>query len=36
MIWIVEHSWRLAVMAYFVQDEFPEADIDTCAFPIIP
>ena len=28
MIWIVEHSWRLAVMAYFVQDEFPEADID--------
>ena len=25
---VAEHSWRLAVMAYFVQDEFPEADID--------
>ena len=25
---VAEHSWRLAVMAYFVRDEFPEADID--------
>ena len=25
---VAEHSWRLAVMAYFVWDEFPEADID--------
>ena len=24
---VAEHSWRLAVMAYFVQDEFPEADL---------
>ena len=34
---VAEHSWRLAVMAYFVQDEFPEADIDKviqmCIFP---
>ena len=25
---VAEHSWRLAMMAYFMQDEFPEADID--------
>ncbi|HOG13362.1 MAG TPA: HD domain-containing protein [Smithellaceae bacterium] len=25
---VAEHSWRLALMAYFVKDEFPEADID--------
>ena len=25
---VAEHSWRLAVMAYFVQDEFPEADMN--------
>lgn len=25
---VAEHSWRLALLAYFVQDEFPEADID--------
>jgi len=24
---VAEHSWRLAAMAYFVRDEFPEADI---------
>ena len=24
---VAEHSWRLALMAYFVQDEFPEADV---------
>lgn len=24
---VAEHSWRLAAMAYFVKDEFPEADI---------
>ena len=25
---VAEHSWRLMLMAYFVKDEFPEADID--------
>lgn len=25
---VAEHSWRLAMMAFFVKDEFPEADID--------
>lgn len=25
---VAEHSWRLGMMAYFMQDEFPEADID--------
>lgn len=25
---VAEHSWRLAVMAYFVKDEFPEVDMD--------
>lgn len=25
---VAEHSFRLAVMAYFVKDEFPELDID--------
>lgn len=25
---VAEHSWRLTMMAYFIQDEFPEADID--------
>lgn len=25
---VAEHSWRLTVMAYFVKDEFPEADIE--------
>lgn len=24
---VAEHSWRLAAMAYFVKDEFPDADI---------
>lgn len=24
---VAEHSWRLALMAYFIQDEFPDADI---------
>jgi putative hydrolase of HD superfamily len=24
---VAEHTWRLSLMAYFVQDEFPEADI---------
>lgn len=24
---VAEHSWRLSLMAYFVKDEFPEADI---------
>lgn len=24
---VAEHSWRLALMAYFIKDEFPEADI---------
>lgn len=25
---VAEHSWRLAMMAYFVKDEFPDADVD--------
>lgn len=25
---VAEHCWRLTVMAYFMQDEFPEADIN--------
>lgn len=25
---VAEHSWRLALMAYLVKDELPEADID--------
>ena len=25
---VAEHSWRLTLMAYWVSDEFPEADID--------
>lgn len=25
---VAEHSWRLALMAYLVKDEFPEANID--------
>lgn len=25
---VAEHSWRTALMAYFLKDEFPEADID--------
>ena len=24
---VAEHSWRMAMLAYFVKDEFPEADI---------
>ena len=24
---VAEHSWRLALMAYFVKDEFPQADL---------
>ena len=25
---VAEHSWRIALMAFFVRDEFPEADMD--------
>ena len=25
---VAEHSWRITLMAYFVRDEFPEADMD--------
>ena len=25
---VAEHSWRLTLMAYFIKDEFPGADID--------
>ena len=25
---VAEHSWRLALMAYWMRDEFPEADMD--------
>lgn len=25
---VAEHSWRAALMAYFMKDEFPDADMD--------
>ena len=25
---VAEHSWRLALMAFFLRDAFPEADLD--------
>ena len=25
---VAEHSWRITLLAYFVKDEFPEADMD--------
>ncbi len=25
---VAEHSWRITLMAYFIRDEFPEADMD--------
>lgn len=25
---VAEHSWRIALMAYFIRDEFPQADMD--------
>ncbi len=25
---VAEHSWRIALMAFFLRDEFPEADMD--------
>ena len=25
---VAEHSWRVALMAYWIKDEFPEADMD--------
>lgn len=25
---VAEHSWRMALMAFFIKDEFPEADMD--------
>jgi len=25
---VAEHSWRMALMAYFIRDEFPDADMD--------
>lgn len=25
---VAEHSWRISLMAYFIKDEFPEADMD--------
>jgi len=25
---VAEHSWRMALMAYFLKDEFPKADMD--------
>lgn len=25
---VAEHSWRIAMLAFFVRDEFPEADMD--------
>ena len=35
---VAEHSWRITLMAYFVSDEFPEADllkIMKCAWSMI-
>lgn len=26
---VAEHSWRIALMAFFLRDEFPKADIST-------
>ena len=25
---VAEHSWRIALMAYWIRDEFPDADMD--------
>ena len=25
---VAEHSWRVALMAYFVKDEYPDLDMD--------
>ena len=25
---VAEHCWRISLMAYFLKDEFPDADID--------
>ena len=25
---VAEHSWRIALMAFFLRDEFPQADMD--------
>ena len=25
---VAEHSWRLALMAFFLRDEFPDTDMD--------
>lgn len=25
---VAEHSWRMSLLAYFIRDEFPEADMD--------
>ena len=25
---VAEHTWRLALMAYFIKDEFPEANAE--------
>ena len=25
---VAEHSWRMTLMAYFMSDEFPEADLE--------
>ncbi len=29
---VAGHSWRIALMAYWMRDEFPEADMDDEAF----
>ena len=28
---VAEHSWRIALMAFFLRDAFPEADMDKVA-----
>ena len=30
---VAEHSWRITLLAYFVKDEFPEADMDRVIKP---
>ena len=32
---VAEHSWRLCLMAFFLRDEFPDADMDKVARDII-
>ena len=31
---VAEHSWRIALMAFWLRDEFPQADMDSAKVPI--